>query len=79
MYTPPNSGGAGTLACGRGGGGVPIPTRDRLCGTLVIYARTVLCGPTAVLSLLENLSYETGFSTPLPSGVSVEPFSFRFY
>ncbi len=43
-YAPPpfGTGGRGTLAGEKGGGRVPILTRDIHCGTLYIY---VLCGP----------------------------------
>jgi hypothetical protein len=39
--SPQKQGGEGTLACGWGVGGVPIPTRGIHCGTLYMY---VLCG-----------------------------------
>jgi hypothetical protein len=38
--SPQKQGGGGTLACGWGLGGVPIPTRGIHCGTLYMY---VLC------------------------------------
>jgi hypothetical protein len=42
--SPQKQGGGGTLACGWGVGGVPIPMRGIHCGTLYMY---VLCGATS--------------------------------
>jgi hypothetical protein len=35
----------GTLACGRGVGGVPIPTRDIHCGALHVYFKYFVIEP----------------------------------
>jgi hypothetical protein len=43
--SPQKQGGGGTLACGWGLGGVPIPTRGIHCGTLYMYVLCVCSSP----------------------------------